>query len=338
MGRGLSLTLLSLGISIIVGGGVGLALAWNLRPDAPNVAQRQDLVNDGLSPTSPTVMTPTPGSAAVAPDPDYFNELAKSGISTSGWKTDFSRHTVSYAEIISGGVPRDGIPPIDSPSFFSIEAANSWLADREPVIALEINGDARAYPLQIMTWHEIVNNSVGGIPVAVTFCPLCNSAIAFDRRMGEIVYDFGVSGKLRNSDLIMWDRQTESWWQQFTGEEIVGSLAGIRLDMLPAVIISWGDFKSAYPEGQVLSQDTGFSRPYSRNPYVGYDDVDNSPFLFRGDPDRRLLPMERVVAVTIDDASVAFPFSVLEKEKVINYQHGDQNLVVFFKPGDGLCS
>jgi hypothetical protein len=225
-------------------------------------------------------MAPTPGSAAVAPDPDYFNELAKSGISTSGWKTDFSRHTVPYAEIISGGVPRDGIPPIDSPSFVSIEAANSWLADREPVIALEINGDARAYPLQIMTWHEIVNDSVGGIPVAVTFCPLCNSAIAFNRRIGEIVYDFGVSGKLRNSDLIMWDRQTESWWQQFTGEAIVGSLAGIRLDMLPAVIISWGDFRSAYPEGQVLSRETGFSRPYGRNPYAGYDDVDNSRFCF----------------------------------------------------------
>jgi hypothetical protein len=333
MGRGLSLALLILGILVIAGGGVGLALGWNLHPDEPNVAQRQDLVNDGLPPTSPMATVPTPSPATVAPDPDYLDELARSGISTSGWKTDFSRHTVPYAEIISGGVPRDGIPPIDSPSFSSIEAANSWLADREPVIALEINGDARAYPLQIMTWHEIVNDSVGGIPVAVTFCPLCNSAIALDRRIGEIVYDFGVSGKLRNSDLIMWDRQTESWWQQFTGEAIVGSLVGIRLDMLPAIIISWGDFKSAYPEGQVLSRETGFSRPYGRNPYAGYDDVDNSPFLFRGDPDRRLLPMERVVAVTIDDASVAFPFSVLEKEKVINYQYGDQNLVVFFKPG-----
>jgi hypothetical protein len=314
-------------------GGVSLALAWNLRQNETNVAQQQVPANDGLSSESSTATTPTLGSAIVAPDPGYLDELARSGISTSGWKTDFSRHTVSYAEIISGGVPRDGIPPIDSPSFVSTEAANSWLADREPVIALEINGDARAYPLQIMTWHEIVNDSVGGIPVSVTFCPLCNSAIAFDRRIGEVVYDFGVSGKLRNSDLIMWDRQTESWWQQFTGEAIVGDLVGIRLDMLPAVIISWGDFKLVYPEDQVLSQDTGYSRPYGRNPYAGYDDIDNSPFLFRGDPDRRLLPMERVVAVTIDDAPVAFPFSVLEREKVINYQYGDRNLVVFFKPG-----
>jgi hypothetical protein len=214
-------------------------------------------------------MTPTLGPAIVVPDPDYLDELARSGISTSGWKTDFSRHTMPYAEIISGGVPRDGIPPIDSPSFSTIGAADSWLADREPVIALEINGDARAYPLQIMTWHEIVNDTVGSEPVVVTFCPLCNSAIAFDRRMGDVVYDFGVSGKLCNSDLIMWDRQTESWWQQFTGEAIVGDLAGIRLDMLPAVIISWGDFKSVYPEGQVLARDTGFSRPYGRNPYAG---------------------------------------------------------------------
>ena len=333
MGRGLRLTLLVLGILVIAGGGAGLALAWNLRQSGPNVAQQRVPANDRLPPASHTATNPTSGPATLSPDPDYLDELAGSGISTSGWKTDFTRHTVPYAEILSGGVPRDGIPPIDSPSFSTVEAADSWLAEREPVIVLEINDDARAYPLQIMTWHEIVNDTVGGEPVVVTFCPLCNSAIAFHRRMGDVVYDFGVSGKLRNSDLIMWDRQTESWWQQFTGEAIVGDLAGMRLDMLPAVIISWSDFKSAYPEGQVLSQDTGFSRPYGRNPYAGYDDVGNTPFLFRGDPDQRLLPMERVVAVTIDNAPVAFPFSVLEREKTINYQHGDQNLVVFFKPG-----
>jgi hypothetical protein len=333
MGRGLRLALLPLAVLVIAGGGVGLALAWNLRQNETNVAQQRVPVDDGLSPESSTATTPTLGPVIVAPDPDYLDELARSGISTSGWKTDFSRHTVPYAEIISGGVPRDGIPPIDSPSFSTIGAADSWLADREPVITLEINGDARAYPLQIMTWHEIVNDTVGSEPVVVTFCPLCNSAIAFDRRMGDVVYDFGVSGKLRNSDLIMWDRQTESWWQQFTGEAIVGDLAGIRLDMLPAVIISWGDFKSVYPEGQVLARDTGSSRPYGRNPYAGYDDVDNTPFLFRGDPDRRLLPMERVVAVNMDDTPVAFPFSVLERDKTINYQHGNRNLVVFFKPG-----
>ena len=121
-------------------------------------------------------------------------------------------------EITSGGVSRDGIPPLDDPKYVPVEEADEWLEDLEPVILLEIDGDARAFPLQIMTWHEIVNDEVGGTPVSVTFCPLCNSAITFDRRLDGVVYDFGTSGNLRNSNLVMWDRQTESWWQQFTGK------------------------------------------------------------------------------------------------------------------------
>ena len=155
-----------------------------------------------------------PADATIEPDPDFREELARASISTRGWKTDFSRHTVSYSEIFSGGVPRDGIPPIDDPRVTTPERADGWLGDQEPVIAVELNGEARAYPLQILTWHEIVNDFLGEVPVTVTFCPLCNSALVFDRRLDGSVYDFGVSGKLRNSDLIMWDRQTESWWQQ----------------------------------------------------------------------------------------------------------------------------
>jgi hypothetical protein len=184
-----------------------------------------------------------------------------------------------------------------------------------------------------MTWHEIVNDVVGGAPVTVTFCPLCNSAITFARRLDGVVYDFGTSGKLRNSDLIMWARQTESWWQQFTGEAIVGELTGKKLTFLPSAIISWEDFKSFHPDGKVLSRDTGYRRPYGENPYRGYDQVDLPPFLFQGETDRRLLPKERVAAVTIGDIDAAFPFSVLEKERVVNYTIADQELVVFFKPG-----
>ncbi|MGB6850975.1 MAG: DUF3179 domain-containing (seleno)protein, partial [Thermoanaerobaculia bacterium] len=158
------------------------------------------------------------------PDPDFGEELRQSRISTSGWKTDFSRHDLPFSEILSGGVPRDGIPPLDKPEFATVDEAGRWLEDQEPVISFEINGEAKAYPLQILTWHEIVNDVVGGVPVAVTFCPLCNSAIVFDRRLGGVLYDFGVSGNLRSSDLIMWDRQTHSWWQQLTGEAIVGEL------------------------------------------------------------------------------------------------------------------
>ena len=150
---------------------------------------------------------------AIEPDPDFEKALSRAGISRRGWKTDFSLHTVPYDEILSGGPPRDGIPPIDNPKFTITEAASQFLGDQEPVIIFGLNGDVRAYPLQILTWHEIVNDMVGGVPVAVTFCPLCNAALVFKSTLDGVIHDFGTSGKLRNSDLIMWDRQTESWWQ-----------------------------------------------------------------------------------------------------------------------------
>ena len=196
-----------------------------------------------------------------------------------------------------------------------------------------LSSDAKAYPLQILTWHEIVNAVVGGVPVSATFCPLCNAAIVFDRRLDGTVYDFGTSGKLRRSDLVMWDRQTESWWQQFTGEGIVGELAGKKLTILPASIISFSDFRDANPQGKVLSRETGFNRPYGQNPYAGYDRADQPPFLFDGDLDGRLLPKERVATVTIGEVDAAFPFSILAKETVVNYTVNGKDLVVFFKSG-----
>jgi hypothetical protein len=158
--------------------------------------------------------------------------------STIGWKTDFSKHSVPLSEIIPGGPPRDGIPPIDWPVFETVAQADAWLKPQEPLIHFAVGNDVRAYPLQILIWHEIVNDEVGGIPVMVTFCPLCNTAIAFDRRVAGRVLDFGTTGNLRHFDLIMWDRQTESWWQQMTGEAIVGELTGMRLTLLPATIVS----------------------------------------------------------------------------------------------------
>ena len=168
---------------------------------------------------------------------------------TFGWKTDFGKHSVPYSEIIRGGPPRDGIPPIDDPNFIAVSDAPDHLVDHEPVVTFEFNGEAKAYPVSILMWHEIVNDEVGGLPVSVTYCPLCNTAIVFDRRVGDEVYDFGTSGNLRNSDLLMWDRQTESWWQQITGEAIVGELTGTKLTFLPANMISWVDFKEAFPDG-----------------------------------------------------------------------------------------
>ena len=275
-----------------------------------------------------------PGPAPlVVPDPDYVAALDSAKFHAGDWKTDFSLHTVPYDEFLSGGVARDQIPPLDDPQFESIEEADSWLEDVQPVVALEVNGEARAYPLAILTWHEIVNDTLGGVPVSVTFCPLCNSAVAFDRRLDGAVLDFGVSGNLRNSDLVMWDRQTESWWQQLTGDGIVGAYAGYSLELVPAQLVSWSDFKKAFPEADVLSRDTGFLRRYGQNPYSGYDRADQSPFLFRGRPDERLLPMERVVALELDGQPLAFPFLELEEERVVHYPADQPTIVVLFQPG-----
>ena len=264
---------------------------------------------------------------------DSLTDLELMALASEGWQTDFTRHTVPYDEILPAGPTRDGIPPIDGPRFTDPKAASDWLADIEPVVAFEINGKARAYPLQILTWHEIVNDIVGGVPVTVTFCPLCNSAVVFDRTLDGVVYSFGTSGKLRHSDLIMWDRQTQTWWQQLTGEGIVGELAGRRLTMLPASLVSFADFKNAYPSGKVLTRNTGFERPYGENPYVGYDRVDSAPFLFRGTVDGRLFPKDRVVAVTVDELDAAFPYWLLEHKKVVNETVNGKNLVIFYKTG-----
>ena len=234
---------------------------------------------------------------------------------SAGWKTDFSRHTVPLREFMSGGPGKDGIPALERPRFLPVAKA-TYLRPQEPVIALTLAGHARAYPLQILVWHEIVNDTVAGVPVAVTFCPLCNTAIAFDRRVEGRTLSFGTTGNLRNSDLVMYDRQTESWWQQFGGEGVVGRYAGTRLKVLPARIVAWRSFRAEHPDGLVLSRETGYSRPYGKNPYAGYDDVSSPPFFpaAHGD-DRRLPPKERVVFLERDGATVAIPFSALAKRR-----------------------
>ena len=254
-------------------------------------------------------------------------------IADANWRTDFSRHTVPLDEIRSGGPPRDGIPPIDHPQFVTLSSANSWLHDREPVIAVQRNGVAKAYPLQILIWHEIVNDTLGDEPIAVTFCPLCNSAVAFQRQLDEHVLDFGTTGRLRHSDLVMWDRQTESWWQQLTGEAIIGTLAGKRLTMIPASLVSYAAFKQTFPDGRVLSQETGFHREYGRNPYRGYDASDSTPFLLSGSPDPRLPPMERVVAITLEGQNKAYPYRVLAEQRVVYDTVGTRTVVVLYNAG-----
>lgn len=234
-----------------------------------------------------------------------------------------------FNEIMSGGVGRDGIPPIDNPAFDDFATADLWLEPASPVIAVEIDGTARAYPLAILTRHEIANDTIGETPIAVTFCPLCNSAIVFDRRVDDAILRFGVSGLLRNSDLIMWDDVTQSLWQQLTGEGIVGAHTGRLLDIVPSQLVGYGSFKAQYPDGEVLSTDGRF---YGSNPYVSYDSS-SRPFLFFGMPDPRLLATERALGVDLDGIQVAYPFAALSESIIINDTIGDMLVVAIWQPG-----
>ncbi|WP_069299670.1 DUF3179 domain-containing protein [Neptunicoccus sediminis] len=212
--------------------------------------------------------------------------------------TDFSRKTVdNWAEIQSGGPPRDGIPAIDAPKFHET-SAETTLQPNEPVMTVALSGQPeRAYPIRYLIWHEIVNDSIGGVPVAVTFCPLCNSAVTFDRRTAHGVLTFGVSGKLRNSDMVMFDRETESWWQQAVGLAIVGDLTGTELTMLPGWMESWREFKTRNGASGLVMQQPAAGRPYGRNPYQGYDSSAR-PFLYNGEmPPHGIAPVARVVRV-----------------------------------------
>jgi hypothetical protein len=237
-------------------------------------------------------------------------------------KTDFARHAVPLAEIRSI-IAKDAIPAVDAPRFASIAAIGGALPDREPVVTVALGGKARAYPVRILTWHEIVNDELAGTPIAVTFCPLCNSALVFDRRVGGRTLDFGVTGKLRNSDLVMYDRQTESWWQQFTGQGLVGQHAGTQLVFVPMRLESYARFKARHPAGEVMLP-PGSARPYGRNPYAGYDSS-RKPFLYSGPLPEGVAPLERVVVV----GEEAWTFGLLMKVKRIERR----DLLIMWEPG-----
>lgn len=299
---------------------------------------------------------------------------------------DTTEASIPVEEVMSGGPPPQGIPalgfsgdragaagPSPAPDFID-QAEAGWLGDQEPVIVVELGGEARIYPLQILTWHEIANDTLGGVPVAVTFCPLCNSALAFDRRipldaaavedlasaapgveLGELTDDyraayarqtgdvaaieaglevtFGVSGLLYLSNLLMFDSETSTLWSQLVGEGTVGTLTGTHLLRYPAPIVSFAEAREAFPGALVLSRDTGFSRNYGSNPYVGYDDANSPAFLFRGVTDGRLPPKERVVTFERGDESVAYPFTELEQANVVNDDVGGEPVVVFWHSG-----
>ncbi len=293
--------------------------------------------------SNPVATTAPVDPAPTTPSTGFDNQEIPSQLEsvTAAWETDFSKAVVDLDELLVGipiADPRDAIPPIDSPAFKSV-GESEWISDREPGVLIEIEGDARFYPLSIMTRHEIVNDEVGGIPVAVTYCPLCNTAVAFDRRFNGAVLRLGVSGLLRNSDLVMWDGDTQSLWQQVTGEAIVGTQAGQRLTPIPTAIVSWGDFAANHGDGSALSDDQGFGIPYGRNPYEFYSSR-SSPFaFFDGEIDPRFPALERVVGLTIGETSKAYGFPDLQEARVVNdVVDGEPIVVLWGSPdtADGL--
>ena len=253
------------------------------------------------------------------------------------WNTDFKKQKVDLHEFMAL-LPRDKIKPIDNPEFSNVEVASRVYSEKEPVISVEHNGVAKAYPLSVLLAHEIVNDEINGLKIAATFCPLCYSALVFNRTFtykGETrELTFGTSGMLRNSDLVMWDRQTETWWQQFTGQGLVGFYSGAMLEIVNSELIPFEKFKELYPDGSVLKQPEDYAFEYGTNPYEDYDeDPNKQPFLYKNTPDSRLPATERVIGIYGDNVVKAYPWTIIEKHKVINDVFENTNIVMFYSKG-----
>jgi hypothetical protein len=240
---------------------------------------------------------------------------------------------IDLDHLVSGGPPPDGIPPIDNPKFQPARDVD-WLEGAEPVLSLAVEGEIRAYPLQVMTWHEIVNDTVGAVPVTVTYCPLCNSGVAFHRRVGDRLLDFGTSGMLYADNLVMYDRQTESLWPQLTGQASVGVLTGTQLTAIPIGVVGWDQFRAAHPDALVLSRDTGYHRDYGRNPYARYDDPDGRLLVEPPDGrDARLPVKERVIGIRVAEEAVAIPRQAVANAGVMSVILAGQEIVLWHRPG-----
>jgi len=248
------------------------------------------------------------------------------------WKTNWLKKSIDLTELTTTGSARDGIMPLDDPVSEPVATANTWIMDKEPILALVMGDIAKAYPLKMMIRHEVVNEMINDTPVAVTFCPLTLSAAVFNREVNGQTFDFGTSGLVRKSNFLIWDRQTETLWQQLTGRAIVGDLNNTQLTRIPALVTSWKDFKESYPDGIVLSNNTSPSTDYNQTPYVAYEDKNSLPFLFHESLDNRLPAMERVVGIQSDGESMAFPFSILSKVGAINYTFAGKDITALFSP------
>jgi hypothetical protein len=296
-------------------------------PDAPDEATAAPSATDGPTALSPPAVPPQPVEL-----PDQLASV------TEPWPTDWSLRTIDLSELLVGIPaldPRDLIRPLDDPIFESVAAGEQWLDPRELGILFEFEGVTRFYPIRIITSHEVINDEANGVPFVITYCPLCNTAAAFKREVGGEVLRFGVSGLLRNSDLVMWDSATTSLWQQINGEGIVGRFAGVQLEFIPTALVRFEDFRTSHPDGEVLSRDTGFPFDYGLNAYVGYSSR-GAPFgqFFQGELDDRLPALERVVGVRVGDSTKAYPFSVISEDRTVNDVVAGQPVTVWWGAAD----
>ena len=237
--------------------------------------------------------------------------------------------TIPEDEVFKGGPPKDGIPSIDDPVFIKAEEIKR-LDDSDYVLGITVNGVAKAYPLPIMNWHEIVNDRFGDLFVVVTFCPLCGSGVAFESKIGGRELTFGVSGLLYNNDVLLFDRQTESLWSQLKYSAVSGFYKTKQLKPVPMQHTTWLHWRKQYPDTLVLSFKTGFHRNYSRDPYEGYEDIERThfPVKFRA---KGLHPKERVIGVTVNDKAKAWPLVELRKAGgIIRDKVGGQPVTVRF--------
>ncbi|MGH7792146.1 MAG: DUF3179 domain-containing protein, partial [Thermodesulfobacteriota bacterium] len=208
---------------------------------------------------------------------------------------------------MSGGPPRDGIPAILNPKFESVEKVK-WLKDHELVTGIDFKGTQKAYPLRILVWHEAANDEINGVPILISYCPLCGSTLVFKRDYGGKTLTFGISGLLYQSDVLFYDHQTESLWSQLEMKAVTGEMMGKKFEIFPSVLATWKEWKTKYPQTFVLSRETGFSRDYDRDPYAGYEGSNSIMFPIKQNSDR-FHPKEKVLVVISGDVAKAYPFS-----------------------------
>ena len=262
---------------------------------------------------------------------------------------DFAKHSIPLNEIHSGGPGKDGIPALDHPKFLAAEKAARQIKDPDRVLGLAFGGESKAYPISILNWHEVVNDRIGGRNVVITFCPLCGTGMVFDGEVGEKQFTFGVSGLLYQSDVLLYDRQTESLWSQIKMAAVTGSMTGAKLTLLPSVQTTWGQWKKTHPESRLLSRKTGFRRNYDRDPYSGYEkSLGMGPGVKKVNP--RFHPKEKIIGIEIAGAVKAYPFSVLAQAKLpvedqlggtvvrIYYDDESQTAIIRDKKGNELAS